>query len=44
MLDRFKTAVVILYPFCLSLRENGHNDSRMIGSAVTTEDGIVCDN
>ena len=43
MLDSFKTAVVILYPFCLSLRDNGHYDSRMIGCAVTAEDGIVCD-
>ena len=41
MLDRFKTAAVILYPFCLSLRENGHNNRRMISSAVTAEDGIV---
>ena len=43
MLDSFKTAVVILHPFCLSLREYGDYDCWMIGSKIMAEDRIVGD-
>ena len=43
MLDSFETAVVVLDSLRLSLRENGDNDSWMIGSAIVAEDRIVGD-
>jgi hypothetical protein len=43
MLDRFETAVVVLYPFCLSLREHGNYDRRVIRSEIMAEDRIAGD-
>ena len=43
MLDRFETAVVILDSLRLSFREDGHDDSWVIGSAIVAKHRIGSD-
>ena len=43
MLDRFETAVVIFDSLRSTFHKNGHDDGRMISSAIVAEDRIGSD-